>query len=349
MPTGNFYWTRLAAGLHLSGANGATSFPDAKGHSFYRTGAVAVSTAQSRFSGEGSTYFPGGTNDLLKCDAHADFGAYAPSMAIAFSMFPTAYPVGQSIRVMMIGANASYGSCFIALNTDVSIYFGIAAGGTAAVGSAGGAFALNTWSDVLFTMFNRTGVIYVNGAVVAYSNNLDPPAGTFPKRVQIGGDNSGYSSADGRFQGYLSEVQIGLSDGMVPGIWPPTAPFAEFHGVPLAKPSPRNGPVLQMPFQVSRARRQSVATVAQDVVNTGRGRVYGTTKNTGSPDYPVARRVRLARKRDGILIRETWSDAAGNYVFEHVRHDIQYVVTSHDHTGLYNAVVADSVIPELMV
>jgi len=84
---GNLYLPCLSAGLHLSGANGATSFPDLKGHSFYRTGAVAISTAQSRFAGEGSAYFPGGVDDLIKCDQHADFGDSGASMAISFSMF----------------------------------------------------------------------------------------------------------------------------------------------------------------------------------------------------------------------------------------------------------------------
>ena len=95
---GNLYLRCLSAGLHLSGANGSTSFPDLKGHSFYRTGAVAISTAQSRFAGEGSAYFPGGVDDLIKCDAHADFGDSGTSMAISFSFFPTAVPVGQDVR-----------------------------------------------------------------------------------------------------------------------------------------------------------------------------------------------------------------------------------------------------------
>ncbi len=85
-----------------------------------------------------------------------------------------------------------------------------------------------------------------------------------------------------------------------------------------------------------------------DVENGGDGRIVGTTKNIGTPDYPVSRRVRLLRKRDGQLVREGWSDAAGNYTFDHIRRDVEYVVLGHDHTGVYNAEVADSLLPDQM-
>ena len=77
--------------------------------------------------------------------------------------------------------------------------------------------------------------------------------------------------------------------------------------------------------------------------------IVGNTKNVGEPDYPVARRVRLLRKRDSVLARETWSDSAGNFEFLNVRHDIEYMLVSHDHTGLYNGVISDLVTPDMML
>jgi hypothetical protein len=41
----------------------------------------------------------------------------------------------------------------------------------------------------------------------------------------------------------------------------------------------------------------------------GRGRISGTVKDKGTPNMPVRRRVRLYQDRDGLLVRETWSDA----------------------------------------
>lgn len=73
-------------------------------------------------------------------------------------------------------------------------------------------------------------------------------------------------------------------------------------------------------------------------------------KETGDPENtPVRRRVRLIRDRDGLLIRETWSDpATGEYDFQYVDETEKFTVLSYDHTGNFRAVVADRLTPELM-
>jgi hypothetical protein len=86
-----------------------------------------------------------------------------------------------------------------------------------------------------------------------------------------------------------------------------------------------------------------------DVEYGGRGRVYGTVKITGTPQIPVSRRVRLIRDRDGICIREVWSDAAtGAYEFIYVDETERYTVLAYDHTHDFRGVVADNLTPELM-
>ena len=107
-------------------------------------------------------------------------------------------------------------------------------------------------------------------------------------------------------------------------------------------------PLVQPALPAWKSVRQSPPALLLDAEHGGRGRIVGTVRATGTPNYPVARRVRLLRQRDGALARETWSGPDGNYVFDHIRHDLPYVLMSHDHTGLYNAVIADSVIPELI-
>lgn len=83
----------------------------------------------------------------------------------------------------------------------------------------------------------------------------------------------------------------------------------------------------------------------------GRGRVRGRTveqEDKNSPKVPVSRRVRLYRDRDGLLIRETWSNAQGEYDFPGIDSTTAYTVLSYDHEGDFRAVVADRVTPEAM-
>ncbi|WP_371435939.1 hypothetical protein [Polaromonas sp.] len=81
------------------------------------------------------------------------------------------------------------------------------------------------------------------------------------------------------------------------------------------------------------------------------GRVRGRTveqEDKNSPKVPVSRRVRLYRDRDGLLIRETWSNAQGDYEFARIDSTTAYTVLTYDHEGDFRAVVADRVTPEAM-
>lgn len=87
-----------------------------------------------------------------------------------------------------------------------------------------------------------------------------------------------------------------------------------------------------------------------DIYFGGKGRVYGTVQIDSTPsDVPVARRVRLIRDRDGVCIRETWSNATtGAYEFTYIDERERYTVISYDYVHDYRAVVADNLTPELM-
>ena len=94
----------------------------------------------------------------------------------------------------------------------------------------------------------------------------------------------------------------------------------------------------------------SVKDFTTGVLGTGRGRVAGTVKERGTPtNTPVYRKVRLIRERDGLLIRELWSNpVTGAYSFDYVDELQTFTVLSYYHTGAFRAVVADGQIPELM-
>jgi len=76
--------------------------------------------------------------------------------------------------------------------------------------------------------------------------------------------------------------------------------------------------------------------------------VVGTVKNT--PATPVRRRVLLIEEATRAVIRETWSEAAtGAYFFGRVAMNTTFTVVSYDHTQAFRAVVADRVVPEVML
>ena len=90
----------------------------------------------------------------------------------------------------------------------------------------------------------------------------------------------------------------------------------------------------------------SIATqVSRDTFYEGRGYITATVKIKGSPDVPVARRVKLHETLSGNLVRETWSDAAGNYTFTGIDPANTYYAVAFDHTGVYQGVVADKLTP----
>lgn len=87
------------------------------------------------------------------------------------------------------------------------------------------------------------------------------------------------------------------------------------------------------------------------VVNTtdaGAFQIVGDTVNTGTPEAPVGRRVRLHDQPSGRVVAEVWSNqVTGAYAFTHIRQGLYYI-TSFDHTGQYNGVVQTDVTPEPM-
>lgn len=76
----------------------------------------------------------------------------------------------------------------------------------------------------------------------------------------------------------------------------------------------------------------------------GTYKILGTTKVTGTPDVPVARRVRLYNYSSAAaLVKERWSNPDGSYEFRAVAKGPWFVV-AHDHTGEFNAVIADNIL-----
>lgn len=93
---------------------------------------------------------------------------------------------------------------------------------------------------------------------------------------------------------------------------------------------------------------QDGSAQTRDFVHGGAGVVYGNVLQDHDPtDIPLARRVRLHREVDSMVLRETWSDAAGFYVFPDLNTAYTYFTMAHDHTGSYRDVVANGLVPDL--
>lgn len=94
--------------------------------------------------------------------------------------------------------------------------------------------------------------------------------------------------------------------------------------------------------------RAMTLSLRKDVENGGNYRIRDYVSRIGI----VGRyRVRLHLRNNGKIIRETFSDDAGLYVFEWIKYiENGYYVTAHDHTtgDLRNAAIADLVTPEPM-
>lgn len=111
-------------------------------------------------------------------------------------------------------------------------------------------------------------------------------------------------------------------------------PPARLHGAALrVSPGVAGGPS---------GARLSGTVMRNDVVDGGAYRIAGNVAIDGTPATPVRRQVRLHLKTTGRLVREVWSDTAGDFAFEKIAPG-EYIVLSTDYTRTYNAVVADAV------
>lgn len=86
------------------------------------------------------------------------------------------------------------------------------------------------------------------------------------------------------------------------------------------------------------------------LLGRGVGTVYGVVELKGAPvNTPLRARVRLMRERDGLVCRETWSDAAtGAYRFDNVDELEVYTVLTYHPAHNHRAVAADNLTPEVL-
>ena len=85
-----------------------------------------------------------------------------------------------------------------------------------------------------------------------------------------------------------------------------------------------------------------------DYIHGGKGFIAGTVEEKATPNIPLRRRVRLHRDVDGMMVRETWSDAVtGAYTFTDINPAYTYHTIAFDYARNYLAVIADNLTPEV--
>lgn len=88
---------------------------------------------------------------------------------------------------------------------------------------------------------------------------------------------------------------------------------------------------------------------AQDMEFGGYGCIYGTVElYAQAGNITLPRRVRLHRSRDGLLVRETWSDENGHYRFDGLSTRYEYDVIAWDHEGQFRSTIANNIKPEVL-
>lgn len=339
-------WHSALVAMHFDGVEGATSAVDLKDNVFTAYGDAHITTADGAFGGSCAVF--DGAGDYFRSDAPVagmvfSYAAWSISLWVRTAassrvlldfddtyhnqLFQLRINAGGFVEMWRLGAAWFAGT--IAVNDG--------AWHRVVVGKAGGAIGL---TSVYIT---------VDGALCYLAPSNDYFAST---NVQMAiGAQVRYRDAAKDFVGKIDDLVIHLGPtGFAADafIVPPAAFGDTFGGVVSALLGGPFSAAVGSPLPaMSPALVHSCGRLV-DLENGGIGRVVGTTKAFGNPNYPVSTRVRLQRRRDAQLVREVWSDAAGNYEFTNIRHDVLYTVSSIDHTGAYNGVIADPVTPDLM-
>lgn len=279
-----------------------------------------------RFTG-GSMEFNGASALYLSSSSPSGLGLGYPNTGknVTFECFVRVSRVDVTWQIIFAESGAT--GIFVKNNT-IAYY----ANGATQITSP--VININQWYHVALCKRNGNTTLYVDGVgqTIPLDVNLSVTC--------LGGFGSSY-----RLTGFINEFRYCNSAIYSENFTPPSAPMD------LAL-SDYTTPIASL-FTLARAY---VATSSPRYLDTGAVKIVdahhggtfsisGTVKEAHLPsDIPLARRVRLHRKSDGLLIREVWSDGIGNYTFPNIAFQTYYVV-AFDHTGTYNAVIKDSIIP----
>ncbi|MFZ6775792.1 LamG domain-containing protein [Undibacterium sp. Ji83W] len=314
--------------LPFNGANNSTSIENAGAKSFAPVihGSAKLSTEQSVYGG--SSMKLNGDSDFL---TFPDISLGSGDWTIECWVYLRSAPSTYAALMVRTGSGGLY------VYGTYPIFYPYITSTTTAL-------SLNTWHHVCAVRSSNQLSLYVDG--VALPNTATYPGETIINT--IGADGSGVQGS----QCYIDDLRMTagvaryVGNFTPPGEFDATKPDILATGVHVVKR------VVSVGIPSTNFKHPHLATPSRkeaDLLYGGNGRISGVTKKKGPPDVAVSTRVRLFKDRDGMMIRETWSDpVTGAYVFDHISMDVKYTVLTYDHTHNFRAVVADNLTPELM-
>lgn len=308
-----------------------------------------LSTAQKKF-GESSCLFDGG---YIWLGDVAD-PRFIPGAGQDFCIESWCYDMGGGNRRVLFGNSESGGGgeTLSILLRDTNTYdVGVTIGGTQYLIQPATATPLNTWYHLALVRYGTTLTLYLNGAAIGSTTVPTGAVNTPTGRFSIGsaGLYLGYGGTYGaQWMGYLDDFRFTIGNARYTANF--TAPTAAFE--------PNDPPPPSFYYVRSRNHKMDSTTYPQNQRKARRvGRrvpFFFYKDNVGSgtisgivtiENIPGSRKVRLYRKQDGMLIRETWSAANGAYSFTNIDPAWEYFVVAHDHLRVYNGVIQDMLTP----
>lgn len=346
---GDASYANVAVLLHGDGSDGSTTATDnsPSPKTFSAVGNAQVSTAQSKYGGASLKF--DGNGDYFTCAASSDF-AFPGDFTIEFWARKSAD--GSAGYDTALTTDTSDGSAVSGWFCELSAVRGfLFAANGAAVTSHVVDPNDSTWHHWVVCRSGSTLRMFLDGALVSSVTYATAIAadGLFG----VGGSAA---SASYRFNGYIDDLRI--TKGVArytTGFTPPETAFPNSGSSEVFDPIPvYTKPGGELPTFFREDIAGTVGAYApvgtqrvRDIYLAGRGSITATVKEDGTPtDTPVRRKVRLVRDRDGLMVRETWSNATtGAYSFTEIDENETYSVVSYDHNDNLRAVIADRITP----
>lgn len=305
-------------------------------------GNAQVSSVQSKFGG--SSILLDGTGDYLSVTTKSDFAFGTGDFTVEgwfYHSVVNQYSIALDIGTFGGGNSAAF---MVSDNGAARIYSG---------GSFGAKTTTpGTWQHIAWVRLNGVLTIYVAGVgstPVSFPNDL-----TSISTVTVGALGSGAQYA---YAGYIDDLRVTKGAARYTANFTPPVAALPGPSTGVSQPTPVSvfapGGVVSIgdegTWPVGGVSPVTSGVATTDMYDGGVYKVSGNVAEKSSPtNVPVARRVMLLEDRSHRIVRETWSDNAGDYEFLNVKGDAQYTVIAYDHRYAYRAVIADNLTPELM-
>lgn len=341
------YWSSVSLLLNGDGTDGSKLIVDGTLKQVTVYGNACIKTAQSKFGG--SSIYTDGSGSYITVPHSTDLNLTSGDWTIEAFIWVVAYSSGNMVVLDKDGrASVAYAQyqIYVSSTGKLNAFAGNGAGvsptGTTITSTT--TVTLSAWHHAAFVKTGTTIKLFLDGVQEATATAPAMYDGGQPVLV-------GYSQgqpASCYFNGYIDSVRITKGLARYTTNFTPPSVWAVSDATPLrSRPS---SPILIGSSAIGDTQLNVCAGgITRDMEDGGIYRITGTVKEKSSPsNLPMVRKVRLHREMDGRLIRETWSDASGNYAFNSIRGDATYFTTSFDYLKNYRAVIADGLTPELM-